>query len=143
MDLKFPHHECEQAQAVAATGRPFVRHWLHTGAVHFEGEKMSKSLGNLAFVSELRKLHDPMVLRLALLDVHYRSTWEWRPELLDQAADRYRRWQVGGGGEGPLDDVGAALDDDLDTRTAIAHIDAAADRGAGVEACAALLGVLW
>ncbi len=52
-DLIFPHHECEAAQSEAATGEPFVRHWMHQAMVRMDGEKMSKSLGNLVFVSEL------------------------------------------------------------------------------------------
>ena len=57
-DLIFPHHECERAQSEAATGEPFVRHWMHQAMVRMDGEKMSKSLGNLVFVSELRKEWD-------------------------------------------------------------------------------------
>ena len=58
-DLIFPHHECESAQSEAATGEPFVRHWMHQAMVRMDGEKMSKSLGNLVFVSELRQQWDP------------------------------------------------------------------------------------
>ena len=54
-DLIFPHHECERAQSEAATGEPFVRHWMHVGMVRKDGEKMSKSLGNLVFVDQLRE----------------------------------------------------------------------------------------
>ena len=65
-DLIFPHHECEIAQSEALTGEPFVQHWLHSAMVNYEGEKMSKSLGNLVFVSDLLKLADPRAIRLAL-----------------------------------------------------------------------------
>ena len=58
-DLIFPHHECERAQSEAATGEPFVRHWMHTALIAKDGEKMSKSLGNLVFVDALRKEWDP------------------------------------------------------------------------------------
>ena len=58
-DLIFPHHECEIAQSEAFTGKPFVRHWLHSAMVAYEGEKMSKSLGNLVFISDLLKVADP------------------------------------------------------------------------------------
>ena len=63
-DLIFPHHECERAQSEAATGEPFVRHWMHTALIAKDGEKMSKSLGNLVFVDALRKEWDPMAIRL-------------------------------------------------------------------------------
>ena len=76
-DLIFPHHECEAAQSEAATGEPFVRHWMHQAMVRMDGEKMSKSLGNLVFVSELRKLWDPRAIRLGVIAHHYRDPWEW------------------------------------------------------------------
>ncbi|HSL57624.1 MAG TPA: cysteine--tRNA ligase, partial [Acidimicrobiales bacterium] len=63
-DLVFPHHECEAAQSEAATGEPFVRHWMHQAMVRKDGEKMSKSLGNLVFVSDLRQRWDPRAIRL-------------------------------------------------------------------------------
>ena len=68
-DLIFPHHECERAQSEAATGEPFVQHWMHTALISMDGEKMSKSLGNLVFVDALRKEWDPATIRLA----HHRS----------------------------------------------------------------------
>ena len=77
-DLIFPHHECERAQSEAATGEPFVRHWMHQAMVRMDGEKMSAP-GNLVFVSELRKLWDPMVIRLVLLEEHYRTVGVGRP----------------------------------------------------------------
>ncbi len=93
-DLIFPHHECEAAQSEAATGKPFVRHWLHQAMVRLDGEKMSKSLGNLVFVSELRTRVDPQEIRLALLDHHYRTPWEWSDQRPD---DRARPAGAGGG----------------------------------------------
>ena len=73
MDLKFPHHENERAQAVAL-GRPFARHWMHNGfVVDTEGEKMSKSLGNVANLLDLVEQYDPRAYRLVLLQTHYRS----------------------------------------------------------------------
>ena len=72
----FPHHECETAQSEAATGAPFVRHWLHVGLVGLDGTKMSKSLGNLVFVGDLLKEWEPAVVRLALLSHHYRPDWQ-------------------------------------------------------------------
>ncbi len=141
-DLIFPHHECEAAQSEAATGETFVRHWMHVGMVRLGGEKMSKSLGNLVFVGELLKEHEGVAIRLALLSQHYRTTWEWRPELLDEANDRLAAWRAAGPGEGAIDEVRTRLDDDLDTPGALCALDAAVAEGSGVSATAsALLGV--
>jgi L-cysteine:1D-myo-inositol 2-amino-2-deoxy-alpha-D-glucopyranoside ligase len=140
-DLIFPHHECEAAQSEAATGEPFVRHWMHQAMVRMDGEKMSKSLGNLVFVSELRKVWDPRAIRLTALAHHYRTPWEWNDLLMPTAAARLDAWLAAGEGDGALAETRAALDDDLDTPTALAAIDAAAARGEGVSAAAALLGV--
>jgi L-cysteine:1D-myo-inositol 2-amino-2-deoxy-alpha-D-glucopyranoside ligase len=142
-DLIFPHHESERAQSEAATGEPFVRHWMHVAYVRKDGEKMSKSLGNLVFVSELRKQYDPRAIRLAVVGHHYRDSWEWDDGLIERAAVRLDRWLDAADprGRGGLDDVRHALDDDLDTPRAVAAIDDAADRGEGVSAAARLLGI--
>ncbi|MBX3313546.1 MAG: cysteine--tRNA ligase [Actinobacteria bacterium] len=140
-DLIFPHHECESAQSEAATGEPFVRHWMHQAMVRMDGEKMSKSLGNLVFVSELRKEWDPRAIRLVALAHHYRTPWEWNDTLLPTAAARLDAWTVAGPGDAGMAEVRAALDDDLDTPAAVAAVDAAAAEGRGVSAAAALLGV--
>ena len=144
-DLIFPHHECERAQSEAATGQPFVRHWMHQAMVCYEGEKMSKSLGNLVFVSELLKDWDPRAIRLAVLGHHYRSSWEWQDEVMDEATERLERWQSAGAGagasDGALEEVRAALDDDLSTPAAVEAIDAAASKGVGASEAAMLLGV--
>ncbi|MBW3667937.1 MAG: cysteine--tRNA ligase [Actinobacteria bacterium] len=140
-DLVFPHHECETAQSEAATGEVFVRHWMHVGMVCMDGEKMSKSLGNLVFVSDLLKEWDPAAVRLAILAHHYRSSWSWDDTLMPTAAARLERWRAAGSGRGALEEVRAALDDDLRTADALAAIDAAAGRGEGVSRAAALLGV--
>ncbi len=87
-DLIFPHHECEAAQSEAATGRPFVRHWMHGGMVRLGGIKMSKSLGNLVFVHDLLKDWEGSAIRLAVLTNHYRSDWDWHDGLMPEAADR-------------------------------------------------------
>ncbi len=79
-DLVFPHHECEIAQAEAATGKPFARFWLHNGLVNLGAEKMSKSLGNVLTVEALRERHDPEALRLYLLQTHYRNPVEFSEE---------------------------------------------------------------
>ncbi|MGZ4740262.1 MAG: cysteine--tRNA ligase [Ilumatobacteraceae bacterium] len=140
-DLIFPHHECERAQSEAATGEPFVRHWMHVAMVHMDGSKMSKSLGNLVFVDALRKEWDPRAIRLAIIEHHYRREWEWDGELMPRNAERLQRWEAAGRGEAALDVVRAALDDDLDTPCALEEIDRAAAGGFGVSAAAALLGV--
>ncbi len=140
-DLVFPHHECEAAQSEAVTGEPFVRHWMHTAMVGLDGTKMSKSLGNLVFVSDLLKDWEAPAIRLAILDHHYRRDWEWTDELLPAAAQRLDRWRSAGPGTAALDDVRAALDADLDTPLAIEAVDAAASAGGGVSAVAALLGI--
>jgi L-cysteine:1D-myo-inositol 2-amino-2-deoxy-alpha-D-glucopyranoside ligase len=157
-DLIFPHHECEATLAGAVTGHPFVRHWAHAGMVGYEGTKMSKSLGNLVFVRDLLKSWDPAVVRLAVLAHHYRSDWEWHDGLLQEAATRLSTWRAGterAGLEGAgacestrvVDAVRAALDDDLDTPSALVAIDAGAAAPVGatthvdLSAAIALLGV--
>ncbi|HZQ86192.1 MAG TPA: cysteine--tRNA ligase [Acidimicrobiales bacterium] len=140
-DLVFPHHECEAAQSEAATGETFVRHWMHQGMVRLGGEKMSKSLGNLVFVSDLLKEWEPTVVRVGLLAHHYREEWEWHDTLMPEASARLDRWRSAGRGDGGLAGVRAALDDDLGTPAALAAVDEAADAGQGVSEAAALLGV--
>jgi L-cysteine:1D-myo-inositol 2-amino-2-deoxy-alpha-D-glucopyranoside ligase len=140
-DLIFPHHECETAQSEAATGQPFVRHWMHQAMVRMDGEKMSKSLGNLVFVSELVKEWEPMVVRIAIVSHHYRDSWEWSTTLMPAAAARLERWRAGGTGSDALDEVRDALDADLDMPAAVAAIDRAAAAGGGVSEAAALLGI--
>jgi L-cysteine:1D-myo-inositol 2-amino-2-deoxy-alpha-D-glucopyranoside ligase len=140
-DLIFPHHECEAAQSESATGEPFVRHWMHVAMVRLNGEKMSKSLGNLVFVSDLLKEWEPAAVRLAILAHHYRTPWDWTDDLMPAAAAQLERWRATGEGDGALTEVRAALDEDLDTPRAIAAIDAAASAGTGVSRAAALLGI--
>ena len=119
--LIFPHHECEIAQSESVNGEPFSRYWIHAGLVAYQGTKMSKSLGNLVFVSELRKEIDPRAIRLALMAHHYRSDFEWFDEEGPRAQRDHELLIRSGGGaqpvsEGPLiDEVRDALDDDLDT----------------------------
>ncbi len=143
-DLVFPHHECEAAQSEAVTGAPFVKHWLHVGLVGLNGTKMSKSLGNLVFVADLVDRVEPAAVRLALLGQHYRHDWEWRDELLAEAQSRLATWrssQCQSPSRSVLDEVRAALDDDLDTPSALRAIDEAADAGFNVTEAATLLGV--
>lgn len=142
-DLIFPHHECEAAQSQAATGKPFVRHWMHQAMVRLDGEKMSKSLGNLVFVSELRERIDPMIIRVALLAHHYRTEWEWTDADLDLASARWTAFRsvAAGSDESVTDRVRAALDDDLDTPAALAILDDAVSAGQPVTDALELLGV--
>jgi L-cysteine:1D-myo-inositol 2-amino-2-deoxy-alpha-D-glucopyranoside ligase len=142
-DLIFPHHECERAQSEAATGEPFVRHWMHGPMVSMDGKKMSKSLGNLVFVDRLRETYDPRAIRLAIVEHHYRDDWSWDDELMPRAAARLDAWLATRGGSGcaVIDEVRAALDDDLDTATAVVAIDRAAAAGHDVSDAAGLLGV--
>ncbi len=147
-DLIFPHHECERAQSEAATGELFVRHWMHVAMVRLDGEKMSKSLGNLVFVSELRKQWDPRAIRLAVLAHHYRTSWDWTDDVMPTATRRLAAWKAAenndaraDSGETALAAVRAALDNDLDTPGALAALDAAAARGEPVAQAASLLGV--
>ncbi|MEY3559306.1 MAG: cysteine-D-myo-inosityl 2-amino-2-deoxy-alpha-D-glucopyranoside ligase MshC [Actinomycetota bacterium] len=142
-DLIFPHHECERAQSEAATGETFVKHWMHVAMVFKDGEKMSKSLGNLVFVDQLRTLWDPRSIRMAIIEHHYRKEWEWDETLMPRSSARLTRWvaSVGGTQSDLLDSVRACLDNDLDTPGALALIDAAAAKGVDVSASATLLGV--
>jgi len=142
VDLLYPHHECVNALAEAATGEPFVRHWLHQSMVHLDGRKMSKSTGNLVFVHTLRERHAAPVIRLALSVHHYRRPWNWTDDLLDDASERLHRWSAAGEGDSGLDEVRECLDDDLDVPSAVRVLDRHVDRGGGgVSAAAALLGV--
>jgi L-cysteine:1D-myo-inositol 2-amino-2-deoxy-alpha-D-glucopyranoside ligase len=87
-DLAFPHHTCEIAQSEHFTGKsPFSRFWMHTGMVHQDGEKMSKSLGNLTLVSNLLKDYSANAIRIVLLNHHYRYPWECFPEDLEVATE--------------------------------------------------------
>jgi L-cysteine:1D-myo-inositol 2-amino-2-deoxy-alpha-D-glucopyranoside ligase len=156
-DLLFPHHEMSAAHAeVGGSGWPFARTYVHAGMVALDGEKMSKSRGNLVFVSRLRhEAVDPAALRLALLSAHYRSDREWLGSTLEQARSRLSAWRAavertsGPSGEQLLTALRAALAHDLDTPAALALVDAwAAQPGSDatapalvVDAVDALLGV--
>jgi L-cysteine:1D-myo-inositol 2-amino-2-deoxy-alpha-D-glucopyranoside ligase len=130
-DLTFPHHEmCASIGQVAAADWPFARRYVHVGMVGLDGEKMSKSRGNLVFVSRLREQGvPPAAVRLALLAHHYRDDWEYRPDDLEAALARLQRWRDavtrpdGPGAEDLLDEVRHALADDLDAPRALAAVD--------------------
>jgi cysteinyl-tRNA synthetase len=91
-DLIFPHHENEIAQAEGATGRPFVRFWLHNGFVNINKEKMSKSLGNFLTIKEIIKEHHPEVVRLFLLSRHYRSPVDFSTQGMEEARRNLERF---------------------------------------------------
>ncbi|WP_181311035.1 cysteine--1-D-myo-inosityl 2-amino-2-deoxy-alpha-D-glucopyranoside ligase [Nocardioides campestrisoli] len=129
-DLVFPHHEMSASEAHVATGEPFARAYTHAGMVAYDGEKMSKSRGNLVFVSQLRHSDvDPMAIRLALLRHHYRSDWEWTDAELWDAVDTLARWRralsLGAGAPAMpvVQSVLAALAEDLDAPRALQVVD--------------------
>ena len=136
-DLIYPHHENEIAQSEAATGqRPFVGWWMHAAPVRLEAEKMSKSLGNMVFVRTALETTTPQALRLYLLDRHYRRPFDHDEAELVRATERAAALAeaLGRGGVGPLGRDGvtrealAALDDDLDTGSAIRVLERGARR---------------
>jgi L-cysteine:1D-myo-inositol 2-amino-2-deoxy-alpha-D-glucopyranoside ligase len=128
-DLIFPHHECEVAQSESVTGEPFCRHWVHSAMVSYEGEKMSKSLGNLVFVSDLLKRADARAIRLALMRHHYRAGFEWHDTDLDEGNALLHRLLAAAerpDGADPrpyAERVRAAIDDDLDAPRALEALD--------------------
>jgi L-cysteine:1D-myo-inositol 2-amino-2-deoxy-alpha-D-glucopyranoside ligase len=131
-DLLFPHHEMSAAHGEVGTGSwPFARTYAHAGMVGLDGEKMSKSRGNLVFVSSLRAAGvDPGALRLALLAAHYRQDREWFDSTLSAGRDRLASWRTavarptGPSGEALVAELRAALSADLDTPAALAVVDA-------------------
>lgn len=155
-DLVFPHHEFTAAHATAISGTPLAHAYCHAGLVGYQGHKMSKSRGNLVFVSKLLNAGaDPSAIRLGLLAHHYRSEWEWNDGDLELATRRLESWRQGLArvSEDPasslavLQQLRAALANDLDTTVMLATLDAALDRGVDdpaliSDAVAALLGVV-
>jgi cysteinyl-tRNA synthetase len=131
LDLAFPHHENERAQAVAA-GRDFAHHWVHNGFVEVGGEKMSKSLGNFSTLPELLEAHDPRCYRLAVLQAHYRSPIEVTDEVMAAAEASLGRLDALGRRVADLPDAepdvdalaafSQAMDDDLNTGRAMAQV---------------------
>jgi L-cysteine:1D-myo-inositol 2-amino-2-deoxy-alpha-D-glucopyranoside ligase len=153
-DLLFPHHEMSSSHDRMLSGGGAPRAHVHAGLVAYDGEKMSKSRGNLVLVSKLRATGvDPMAIRLALLAHHYRGEWEWTDDDLPAGVRRLETWRDAVSGNGGPDAtatlaaVRAALADDLDAPRALAAVDAwAVAPGAGdpalvASAVDALLGV--
>ena len=146
LDLVFPHHENEIAQAEAITGKPFARYWMHNGLVTVGGQKMSKSLGNYVTLKEIYTRYHPDVLRILVLFTHYRSPLDFSWEKMEEAKRAYERLkgaiedyellkklkvvEDSGGGTHPLYDkvketeeaFFAALSEDFNTPEALAHI---------------------
>ena len=135
-DLVFPHHEFSAVHAEALTAtKPFARAYVHAAMIGLHGQKMSKSRGNLVFVSKLRgEGVDPMAIRLALLSGHYRTDRAWTGDLLAEAEARLATWRRAvardaGAPAGPvLHGLRDRLADDLDSPGAIAVVDAWAER---------------
>ena len=129
-DLVFPHHEMSAAHGEVGTGSwPFARAYAHAGMVGLDGHKMSKSRGNLVLVSALREEGvDPMAIRLVLLAQHYRSDWDYTPDLLAAAQARLDRWResLSVNAAPPAEDtvasIRAALADDLNAPKALAVV---------------------
>lgn len=131
-DLIFPHHEFSAAHAESLTGADrFARHYVHTGMIGLDGEKMSKSLGNLVLVSKLTAAGvDPGAIRLGLLAGHYRQDRTWTDEILAAAQDRLALWrkavalESAQSAEDTVARVRQHLADDLDSAKALDAIDA-------------------
>lgn len=145
LDLVFPHHENEIAQAEAITGRPFARYWMHNGLVTVGGQKMSKSLGNYITLREVYTRYHPDVLRLLVLFTHYRSPLDFSWEKMEEAQRAYERLRTAvedyevlkrlevvpeGGGPHPLyesvketeEAFFGSLSEDFNTPEALSHI---------------------
>ncbi|KFF60327.1 L-cysteine:1D-myo-inositol 2-amino-2-deoxy-alpha-D-glucopyranoside ligase [Cryobacterium sp. MLB-32] len=147
-DLVFPHHDMSAGHAAALSGHPLAGVYSHTGMVAYQGEKMSKSLGNLVLVSGLRSGGtDPRAIRLALLAQHYRTNWTWTEPLLHEAEHRLARYRSAFSAAEPtgtasagsvIERVRECLNNDLDTPAALAVLDSAADTGVDNPALAAL-----
>ena len=85
MDLRFPHHENEVAQAEAATGKQFAKYWMHIGLLTVDGEKMSKSIGNIINIKDLLKKWDSEVIRFFFVQAHYRSPPDFSEKVLEDS----------------------------------------------------------
>jgi L-cysteine:1D-myo-inositol 2-amino-2-deoxy-alpha-D-glucopyranoside ligase len=159
-DLVFPHHEFSAGHTAALSGRPLAEIYSHAGLVAYRGEKMSKSLGNLVFVSELVASGvDPRAIRLALLGQHYREDWEYTEALLDDAVARLSVWRAWAAStcsatDGPseidaprhIETLRGILANDLDSPGAVAFVDTLISSGEPasgdlVTAINALLGI--
>ena len=125
-DLIFPHHEMSAAQSAVMTGQPFARHYVHAGMIGLNGEKMSKSLGNLVFVSQLiSEGVSPMAIRWALLNRSYRQDAMWSDSILAQSISSIDRLQLNlakmevAPTDGVITEIIKALSEDIDTERAL------------------------
>jgi len=156
MDLTFPHHENEIAQSEGASGRPFVKTWVHNGFLNIDDEKMSKSLGNFFTIEEVLKKFDGEAIRFFMLRTHYRSPFNFSDTLLDEARTALRRLYTALDAAGEVPSTPAvdwsepraaafrgAMDDDFNTPGALAVLfELAASVNRGQRADAALLKAL-
>ncbi|MBW2305315.1 MAG: cysteine--tRNA ligase [Deltaproteobacteria bacterium] len=139
-DLKFPHHESSIAQSEHLTGKQFVKYWMHTGMVRYKGEKMSKSLGNLVLLRDLKEKYSPNIIRTYLLSHHYRSVWEFKDDEDEEMIKALERdklfkkvWLAQSGMGEPLDiseyEKGffEAMNDDFNTPVAMDNLKNLAD----------------
>ncbi len=144
-DLVFPHHESEIAESETAfQKRPFAQIWSHVAMVRKDGEKMSKSLGNMVFVRELLRNYSADAIRLLLLQHHYREVWEWSPAAMDEAARLAKRLAAAARGPDVSTDIArqtfaAALSDDLDTPRAVGVLESVG--GGTIRELGAVLGL--
>ena len=129
-DLIFPHHEMGAGHAYSLSGVPLAQHFAHAGMVGLDGEKMSKSKGNLVLVSKLRAAgEEPAAIRLAILAHHYRSDWSWTEAGFAEAKERLRTWRAaiavapGGSAAGLVSRMRAELSNDLNAPGAVAAVD--------------------
>src|SRR5690606_9039159 len=161
-DLIFPHHENEIAQSETATGKRFARYWLHNGMVNLDGAKMAKSTGNVVDLATALDTYGGMPLRLLFLRAHYRAPIEYSAELVEEAAEAYRRIERllervpptdAEADPGVLDAFREAMDDDFGTPEAVAvlfdtireanrRLDAGGEADALVAAVREIVGVL-
>jgi L-cysteine:1D-myo-inositol 2-amino-2-deoxy-alpha-D-glucopyranoside ligase len=127
-DLIYPHHESEIAQSELYTGtKPFARFWVHTGMVRYQGQKMSKSLGNLVLARDLLRDFSMPAVRLCLLSHHYRDGWDFEDDGMAAYHALAKRLEAipttGDGQPSPEDPFWGAMDDDLDTPAALRHLE--------------------
>ena len=144
MDLVFPHHECEIAQAVASQGHDMVRYWMHNNMITINGQKMGKSLGNFITLNEfftgdnknLQQAYSPMTIRFFILMAHYRGTVDFSNDALQAAEKAMSRLMEAYGAIGRIqpsaestvsvaefrDKCYEAMDDDLNTPIVISHL---------------------
>lgn len=139
-DLVYPHHESEIAQSEQFTGeKPFSHFWMHVGMVGYQGEKMSKSLGNLVMVSDLLKIYTPNAIRYLLLSHHYREAWEYKDEdiktaekaikSIESKLNQFSHSQENQNSNTSLEQFSNTLSNDLDTPKALEVINETVQTG--------------